>query len=213
MFLIFLITKRKILSINFVQVYKIIYKMRIFILDNYDSFTYNLVHYFEDLNCEVTVARNDEVDVLSLSNYDALVLSPGPGLPKDAGILMDVVRTYSQVKPILGVCLGMQAIALHFGDCIENQKNVKHGVQESCDKVAPCALLNDVPDKFSVGLYHSWEVKLSNDSPLIPTSYSENGVLMSLRHKELPIYGVQFHPESILTPEGKSLLKNFINSI
>jgi anthranilate/para-aminobenzoate synthase component II len=107
----------------------------------------------------------------------------------------------------------MQAIALHFGDRIENQKNVKHGVQESCDKVAPCTLLNDVPNKFLVGLYHSWEVKLSSDSPLIPTSYSENGVLMSLMHKKLPIYGVQFHPESILTPEGKLMLKNFINSI
>jgi anthranilate synthase component 2 len=187
--------------------------MRIFILDNYDSFTYNLVHYFEDLNCEVTVVRNDEVDVFSLSAYDAIILSPGPGLPKEAGVLMDVIRIYSQVKPILGVCLGMQAIALHFGDCIENQKNVKHGVQESCDKVVPCALLNDIPSKFLVGLYHSWEVKLSSDSHLIPTSYSENRVLMSLRHRKLPIYGVQFHPESILTPEGKLMLKNFISSI
>ncbi len=187
--------------------------MRIFILDNYDSFTYNLVHYFEDLNCEVTVARNDEVDVLSLSAYDAIILSPGPGLPKEAGILMDVVRTYSQVKPILGVCLGMQAIALHFGDRIENQKNVKHGVQESCDIVSPCTLLKDISSSFLVGLYHSWEVKLSSNSSLIPTSYSENGVLMSLRHKELPIYGVQFHPESILTPEGKLILKNFIDCI
>ena len=187
--------------------------MRIFILDNYDSFTYNLVHYFEELDCEVTIVRNDEVDVLSLSNYDALVLSPGPGLPNEAGSLMEVISTYAKTKPILGVCLGMQAIALYFGNRLENQKKVKHGIQESCDKVAPCALLNDVPSKFSVGLYHSWEVKLTNDSPLVPTSYSENGVLMSLRHKELPIYGVQFHPESILTPEGKLMLKNFVDFI
>jgi anthranilate synthase component 2 len=187
--------------------------MRIFILDNYDSFTYNLVHYFEELDCEVTVARNDEVDILSLSNYDALVLSPGPGLPDKAGCLMEVISTYAKTKPILGVCLGMQAIALYFGDRLENQKKVKHGIQEFCDKIAPCTLLNDVPSKFSVGLYHSWEVKLSNVSPLIPTTHSENGVLMSLRHKELPIYGVQFHPESILTPEGKLMLHNFINSI
>ena len=134
--------------------------MRIFILDNYDSFTYNLVHYFEDLNCEVTVARNDEVDVLSLSNYDALVLSPGPGLPDEAGCLMEVISTYAKTKPVLGVCLGMQAIALYFDDRLENQKKVKHGIQEFCDKIAPCALLNDVPNKFLVGLYHSWEVKL-----------------------------------------------------
>lgn len=187
--------------------------MRIFILDNYDSFTYNLVHYLEELNCEVIVARNDEVEMDDLVNFEALILSPGPGLPQESGDLMKVIEKYATSKPMLGVCLGMQAIALYFGDTIKNQEVVKHGVQELANVVSPCILFENVSNQYAVGLYHSWEVKLSPTSILIPTSFSENNVLMSLKHQSLPIYGVQFHPESILTPEGKLILQNFINSI
>ena len=184
--------------------------MRIFVLDNYDSFTYNLVHYLEDLDCDVTVSRNDEVEIDSLSHYDALVLSPGPGLPNEAGLLMEVIEKYVSVKPILGVCLGMQAIALYFGEGLENQKQVKHGIQENAVITFHSDLFEGVDRVFKVGLYHSWEVKLKKDSILIPTCFTENNVLMSYQHQTLPIFGVQFHPESILTDFGKKILRNFI---
>lgn len=194
------------------QVYKINDKMRIFVLDNYDSFTFNLVHYLEELDCEVVVKRNDEVIIEEIELFDAIVLSPGPGLPENAGMMMDVIKCYANIKPILGVCLGMQAIAVYYGGTIENQTQVKHGVQEKVYISSPTRIFKDIDLEFKVGLYHSWEVKLMQDSVLVPTSYSENNVLMSLQHHSLPIFGVQFHPESILTEFGKKILQNFIDS-
>ncbi len=184
--------------------------MDILIIDNYDSFTYNLVHYFEELNCKVDVIRNDQINLKDIEKYTAIVLSPGPGLPKDAGLLLDVITKFYQTKPILGVCLGMQALAEFFGGRLYNQQEVKHGVSEKCKQNYPNKLFTNLNEFFEVGLYHSWAIDLGEIECLNVTATSENKVLMALEHKSLPIVGVQFHPESILTPKGKEMILNFI---
>jgi anthranilate synthase component 2 len=184
--------------------------MHVLLIDNYDSFTFNLVHYLESFDCKVTVKRNDEVTLTDLFKKDALILSPGPGLPADAGQLMLILKDAIGTIPILGVCLGMQAIALTFGDNLYNQANVKHGVQELCSQCSESILYVDIPTQFKVGLYHSWAVQLAFDSPLMATSFSQDSVLMSLEHKELPIFGLQYHPESIMTEVGKQIIFNFL---
>ena len=184
--------------------------MNILIIDNYDSFTYNLVHYLEELNCNVEVVRNDQMDLQDIEKYTALVLSPGPGLPKDAGNLMGVINKYYLSKPILGVCLGMQALAEFFGGRLYNQQEVKHGISEKCKQVYPNKLFTNLNEEFEVGLYHSWAIDLATVKCLNVTATSENKVLMALEHTSLPIVGVQFHPESILTPNGKEMILNFI---
>ena len=184
--------------------------MKILIIDNFDSFTYNLVHYFEEMDCEVEVVRNNEIEFSKIDSSDALVLSPGPGLPKDAGDLLRVIELYFSKKPILGVCLGMQALAEYVGGSLFNQSEVKHGVSEICNQFLPNKLFFDLPDCFSVGLYHSWGIELSNEEVFRKTAMSENGVLMAMEHADLPVVGVQFHPESILTPDGKKMILNFI---
>lgn len=184
--------------------------MRILLIDNFDSFTYNLVHYMEDLNCQVDVVRNTIIDLTDIDTYDALVLSPGPGLPKEAGKLMDVIAYAFHKKPILGVCLGMQALAEFSGASLYNQKEVKHGVAEKCRQITPNKLFKDFPTFFTVGLYHSWAIQLQQGNEFCETAISENGVLMAFEHTKLPIVGVQFHPESILTENGKEMILNFI---
>ena len=184
--------------------------MKVLLLDSFDSFTYNLFHYLEALNCEVTVARNNEITLAEIGGFDKIVLSPGPGLPQDAGILMDLLKEYADKKPILGVCLGMQAIALHFGGRLYNLPNVKHGIAELANQVTESKLFKNIPITFEAGLYHSWAVDLELASELKATAISTNSVLMALEHQTLPVFAVQFHPESILTPEGKQLLQNFI---
>lgn len=184
--------------------------MHILIIDNYDSFTYNLVHYFEELNCSVVVFRNNQMNILDVEKYDAIVLSPGPGLPKEAGLLMAIIEMYHQKKPILGVCLGMQALAEFFGGTLYNQQEVKHGVSEKCKQIYPNKLFANVKMQFEVGLYHSWAIDLGEVDCLKVTAISENKVLMAVEHQTLPIVGVQFHPESILTPNGKEMILNFI---
>ena len=184
--------------------------MDILIIDNYDSFTYNLVHYLEEIDCNVEVVRNDQIDLQDIEKYSAIVLSPGPGLPKDAGKLMEVIGKFHQTKPILGVCLGMQALAEYFGGSLYNQQEVKHGVSEKCKQIYPNKLFTNLNEHFDVGLYHSWAIDIEDVKCFHVTAISENKVLMAIEHQSLPIVGVQFHPESILTPNGKEMILNFI---
>lgn len=185
---------------------------KIAVVDNYDSFTYNLVHYLEDLDTQVTVFRNNELELEELELFDRIVLSPGPGIPSEAGFLMDIIKKYVQTKPILGVCLGLQALGEYFGAELINLENVYHGVATTITLQHTDEIFNDLPNKFEVGRYHSWVISNKNfPNNLIITSVDENNHIMSFKHQSLNIRGVQFHPESILTPNGKQILKNWIN--
>jgi anthranilate synthase component II len=187
---------------------------KIIVIDNYDSFTYNLVHYLEDLNAEVTVFRNDEFELDELKPFDKILLSPGPGIPDEAGLLKEVIKKYASSKSILGVCLGQQAIGEVFGGNLINLEKVYHGIATNVTQtVADESLFTNLPNQFEVGRYHSWVVnneKFPNDLEI--TSIDENNQIMSLRHKTYDVKGVQFHPESVLTPNGKQILENWINS-
>lgn len=189
--------------------------MRFLLVDNFDSFTYNIVHYLEQCGVEVDVVTNLEVNPALPGDYDAVVLSPGPGLPPQAGKLMEAVAmAFDQRIPVLGVCLGMQALAIHAGDTVYNQEIVKHGLAEEIRLTKKDSLFFEgIPERFEVGLYHSWAVRLENDSPFIPTAFSEGGVLMSMEIPERKIYAVQFHPESILTPNGLQMIRNFVELV
>ena len=184
---------------------------KIFVVDNYDSFTYNLVHILRDLNCNLEVKRNDEFDLIEIDSYEYVLLSPGPGIPKESGLLNKVIEKYHKTKNILGVCLGMQAIGEVFSGEIENLKKVYHGVETSINIIDHEKLFLDIPKNIFVGRYHSWVVKYPLPKCLTATSFDKNGHLMSLRHKKYKVYGVQFHPESILTKYGKNILQNWIN--
>ena len=186
---------------------------KIIIIDNYDSFTYNLVHYLEDLNAEVTVFRNDEFELNELEKFDKILLSPGPGIPEEAGLLLDVIKKYASTKSILGVCLGQQAIGEVFGGSLINLEKVYHGVASKVKITKEDSLFNNLPTEFEVGRYHSWVIN-PDDFPedLEITSVDENGEIMSIRHKTLDVKGVQYHPESILTPNGKKILENWLES-
>ncbi|KVV14899.1 Para-aminobenzoate synthase glutamine amidotransferase component II [Flavobacterium sp. TAB 87] len=186
---------------------------KIVVIDNYDSFTYNLVHYLEDLNCEVTVYRNDEFELEELASFDKILLSPGPGLPDEAGLLKEVIRHYAPSKSILGVCLGQQAIGEVFGGTLSNLDKVYHGVATIVKKsVTDEHLFDGLADEFEVGRYHSWVVDANLPDVLEATSFEENGQVMSLRHKIYDVRGVQFHPESVLTPNGKQILENWVKN-
>ena len=187
---------------------------QIVVIDNYDSFTYNLVHYLEDLNCEVTVFRNDEFEMNELEKFDKIVLSPGPGIPDEAGFLKEVIATYAASKSILGVCLGQQAIGEVFGGSLTNLEKVYHGVATKIKITNPDdVLFRNLPNEFEVGRYHSWVVANENfPNDLIITSVDENGQIMSLKHNKFDVRGVQFHPESVLTPNGKKILQNWVES-
>ena len=186
---------------------------RVLILDNYDSFTYNLVHYIEAIpNYIVEVFRNDEINIEEVDKYNIIILSPGPGLPKDAGILKEVIKTYASTKKILGVCLGMQAIGEVYGGTLINLNTVFHGVATPIQVLDENDLLfKNLPRKFNVGRYHSWVIDNKNfPENLRITSTEENGQIMSLKHLHHKLYGVQFHPESILTEHGKEMIANFL---
>lgn len=187
--------------------------MNIAIIDNYDSFTYNLSHLVKELGAEVTVFRNDQFHLQELNRFDKIILSPGPGIPSEAGLLLDVIHTYAGVKPILGVCLGEQAIGEAFGGKLINLSEVFHGIQTPIYKRGKDILFNGLPDNILVGRYHSWVVN-TEDLPecLEITSVSAEGYIMALQHKEYNVHGIQFHPESILTPDGKRIIENFLNS-
>jgi anthranilate synthase component 2 len=186
---------------------------KILVIDNYDSFTYNLVHYLEDLECEVTVYRNDEFDIDEIAHFDKILLSPGPGIPDEAGLLKAVITKYAPIKSILGVCLGQQAIGEVFGGTLLNLDKVYHGVATMVKTVVDNELLFEgLGNEFEVGRYHSWVVDANLPDVLEATSIDENGQVMSLRHKTFDVKGVQFHPESVLTPNGKKILENWLKS-
>jgi anthranilate synthase component 2 len=185
--------------------------MKIVIIDNYDSFTYNLAHLVKELGTEVTVLRNDQFELSQLEEYNKIILSPGPGIPSEAGLLLDVIRTYAGRKPILGVCLGHQAIGEVFGGKLENLSDVFHGVATPCHIVADDPIFSGIDRDITIGRYHSWVVS-KEDFPdcLEITAVSDEGQIMALRHRELNVRGIQFHPESVLTPEGKKMIQNFL---
>ena len=185
--------------------------MKIVIIDNYDSFTYNLSHLIKSLSAEVDVVRNDQFELSDLEPYSKIVLSPGPGIPSEAGLLLDVIRTYAGKKPILGVCLGHQAIGEVFGAKLENLSDVFHGVATPCHIIADDPIFSGLDRDITVGRYHSWVVA-TNGLPacLEVTAVSDEGQIMALRHKTLNVRGIQFHPESVLTPDGRKMIQNFL---
>ena len=185
--------------------------MKIVIIDNYDSFTYNLSHLIKSLGAEVDVVRNDQFELSDLEPYSKIVLSPGPGIPSEAGLLLDVIRTYAGKKPILGVCLGHQAIGEVFGAKLENLSDVFHGVATPCHIIADDPIFSGLDRDITVGRYHSWVVA-TNGLPacLKVTAVSDEGQIMALRHKTLNVRGIQFHPESVLTPDGRKMTQNFL---
>ena len=186
--------------------------MKVLLIDFYDSFTYNIYHYLIGLNIEVVVVEDKKVDLTLVDQFDSIIFSPGPGLPSSTVSLFPVLEKYANSKRILGVCLGMQGIAEFYGGELYNQKVVKHGVVEKITILKQERLFINFPANIQVGLYHSWAVDIANSSSLEETAISENGILMAIQHKTLPIFAVQFHPESILTEKGKELLLNFIFS-
>ena len=187
--------------------------MKILVFDNYDSFTYNLVQMIEQISGEkVEVFRNDQIDLEEIEKYDKIVLSPGPGIPSEAGILIDLIKKYAPTKSILGVCLGQQAIAEAFGGSLINLTEIYHGVATNAQTIKKDArLLQDLPENLEVGRYHSWAVNPDGfPDELEITSVDENGMIMSLQHKTYDVQAVQYHPESILTPDGKKIIENFL---
>lgn len=186
--------------------------MKIAVIDNYDSFTYNLVHYLEDMNANVVVFRNDEFELNELEKFDKILLSPGPGVPNEAGLLKDVIKKYAANKSIFGICLGLQAIGEVFGGQLTNLKKVYHGVKTKVKKTEDDFIFKDLPNEFEVGRYHSWVISNINlPVNLIVTSIDENDQIMSIKHAHYDIRGVQYHPESVLTPYGKKILNNWLN--
>ncbi len=186
---------------------------KILVIDNYDSFTYNLVHYLEDLGCEVMVKRNDQLTLKDVEPFEKIVLSPGPGIPDEAGLLKEIIKEFASTKSILGVCLGQQAIGEVFGGSIINLDTVYHGVATSINiTVNDEPLFNGLERTIEVGRYHSWIVDTNLPSILEATSVDENGQIMSLRHKQYDVKAVQFHPESVLTPDGKQILENWLKN-
>lgn len=184
---------------------------KVLVIDNYDSFTYNLVHYLEELGAEVVVKRNDQLALEEVVPFEKIVLSPGPGIPDEAGLLKEIIDTYAAEKSIFGVCLGQQAIAEVFGGQLINLDEVYHGIATEVEITKEDLLFKGLPDKLPVGRYHSWVVDPELPDCLEGTSYDSQGQLMSLRHREYNVRGVQFHPESILTPDGKKILENWLN--
>ena len=186
--------------------------MKTVIIDNYDSFTFNLAHLLKELGAEVDVVRNDQFELPALERYDKIVLSPGPGIPSEAGLLLDVIRAYAGRKPMLGVCLGHQAIGEVFGAKLENLAEVYHGVATDCEHFSNDPIFNGMPRHFEVGLYHSWVVSKDGlPDCLEVTATSPDGNIMALRHKCYPVHGIQFHPESVLTPLGRQIVGNWLN--
>ena len=186
--------------------------MKILLIDNYDSFVYNLYQYFDEAGCEVTVQRNDQVILNEVDSYDALILSPGPGVPEDAGQLKEIIAKF-KTKPMLGICLGMQAISEVFDGDLELLDKPLHGFSIEIEHYNN-SIFKSVPELFSVGRYHSWvvnEKSLNNQFEIL--SRDKNGQLMAIKHHNYSMYGFQFHPESVLTDNGRQLITNFLNEV
>lgn len=187
--------------------------MKILVLDNYDSFTYNLVQYIQELvGHKIDVFRNDAIKLEDVDQYTKIILSPGPGLPKDAGIMPELIQRYAATKHIFGVCLGHQAIGEAFGGTLHNIEKVYHGVATPIKIVDGNALLfRGLPPELEAGRYHSWVVEKTNLPDCLQiTAMDELGIIMAMRHREFNVRGVQFHPESVMTPHGKAMLRNFL---
>ncbi len=180
-------------------------------IDNYDSFTYNLVHYLEELGCDVVVKRNDQLALEEVEPFTHIVLSPGPGITEEAGLLKAIIAAYGPTKRIFGVCLGVQAIGEVYGGTLINLDQVYHGIATTVRITGEDYIFNGIPEEIEVGRYHSWVVDSNLPEELQATSYDSNQQLMSLKHKTYDVRGVQFHPESILTPYGKKMLENWLN--
>lgn len=185
---------------------------KILLFDNYDSFTYNLVHAIKSLGySEVDVKRNNKIELADVNQYDKIILSPGPGVPEEAGIMLDLIKEYAETKSILGVCLGHQAIGQVFGAGLTNIPNVFHGVQTPIKIVSNDYIFNGLPEEIAAGRYHSWIVSKENfPADLVITAVDNSGDIMALKHRTLDLHGVQFHPESILTPDGIKIINNFL---
>jgi len=194
--------------------------MKLLVFDNYDSFTYNLVHLVKKImDCELDVYRNDEIDLEKVKDYDKIILSPGPGIPSEAGLLIPLIKEYSSTKSILGVCLGHQAIAEAFGGKLINLENVFHGIATPIRILKPGisapehsrSIFEEIPEQFDAGRYHSWIVSDENfPYELEVTARDENNYIMALQHKKFDVQGLQFHPESVLTPNGEQILRNWL---
>ncbi len=188
--------------------------MKILVFDNYDSFTYNLVHAVKKLGYkDVEVHRNDKIALADIAKYDKIILSPGPGIPTESGILLELIKIYAPTKPIFGVCLGVQAIGEAFGGQLINLPEVHHGVSSNVNIVAEDILFKGLAQNVEVGRYHSWAVSKERfPSCLEVTAEDDEGMIMALHHKEYDVRGVQFHPESVLTPEGEQMILNFLEA-
>ena len=189
-----------------------IYKMKILLFDNYDSFTYNLLHILKELGADVEVHRNDKISLEEIERFDKILLSPGPGIPEEAGILLPLIRRYAPTKSILGVCLGEQAIGEAFGATLINLTDVHHGVCSDIRIVTKDPIFEGLEPGIRVGRYHSWAVSKENfpDCLEITAVDTEEGQIMGLRHREYDVRGIQFHPESVLTPKGKTIIENWL---
>jgi anthranilate synthase component 2 len=184
---------------------------KILLIDNYDSFTYNLVHLIKSLGYEVEVRRNDDITIREAGNYDKIMLSPGPGIPSEAGMLMEIVAQLAPSKSILGVCLGHQAIGEVFGARLINLSEVHHGIASKIEITSGDSLFSGLDKTFEAGRYHSWAVSPENFPAVLEiTAVDASGEIMALRHKKYDVRGVQFHPESVLTPVGKTIIQNWI---
>lgn len=184
---------------------------RVVIIDNYDSFTYNLAHLVKQLGVKVEVFRNDQFTLNQLERFTKIILSPGPGIPEEAGLLMDVIRTYAGRKPMLGVCLGHQAIAEVFGGKLVNLKEVYHGIATEGTQFGNDPIFGGLPKRIVMGRYHSWVVDRAGFPDCLEvTAMSDDGQIMALRHRNYNIHGIQFHPESVLTPDGATIVKNWL---
>lgn len=184
---------------------------RVVIIDNYDSFTYNLAHLVKQLGAKVEVFRNDQFTLNQLERFTKIILSPGPGIPEEAGLQMDVIRTYAGRKPMLGVCLGHQAIAEVFGGKLVNLKEVYHGIATEGTQFGNDPIFSGLPKRIVMGRYHSWVVDRAGFPDCLEvTAMSDDGQIMALRHRNYNIHGIQFHPESVLTPEGATIVRNWL---
>lgn len=185
--------------------------MKILLLDNYDSFTYNLLHIVKELGAQIEVRRNDQITLDKVERFDKILLSPGPGIPEEAGILLPLIRRYAPTKSILGVCLGEQAIGEAFGAKLVNLTEVYHGISSDIQIVANDPLFEGLPRRFEAGRYHSWVVSREQfpDCLEVTAVDTEKNYIMALRHRTYDVRGIQFHPESVLTPEGKRMIQNW----
>ncbi|MBL6873234.1 MAG: aminodeoxychorismate/anthranilate synthase component II [Flavobacteriales bacterium] len=187
--------------------------MKVLLVDNYDSFTFNLYHLLESMTDMVTVLRNDELDFKDINSFDKIILSPGPGLPSESGQLMPLIKEFYSTKSILGICLGHQAIAEVFGSKLLNMSDVRHGIKSNLDYIDSTELLfNGIYKNAAVGHYHSWVVDPKTISDELKVTSKSNDLIMSISHNFYDVKGLQFHPESILTPQGGTIIQNWIDS-